>query len=163
MATSPIQWEARFTGGSRFADGSAIIRPKELPWTEGPVEGVSFRLTHVDRVTGMWTALFKMDAGVEMPAYFNYGEVQFYVIEGAMSVDDISLGLGHYYQDFSGPARATRAGPSGVIFFVMFAGGLALADGDGKPSGPYIDANRIYEVAAENGAADHLPPQLLEQ
>src|SRR5262245_22576854 len=127
-ANEAVQWESRYVGGSRFADGSAIIRPKEVPWTSGPIEGLSFRLTHIDRSSGMWTALFKAGAHAAIPAHFNYGEVQIYVLEGNLTIGDITLGVGDYFQDAGGIARGTRAGPAGVTYFVMYAGGLSVAD-----------------------------------
>jgi hypothetical protein len=157
MTTSEIQWEDRFVGGSRFADGSAIIRPAEVAWTEGPIEGLRFRLTHVDRSSAMWTALFKVEANVRLPAYFNHGEVQVYVLEGNLTIGEVTLGVGDYLQDIGGVARETMAGPAGATYFVMYTGGLSVAGADGKPNGRYIDASAMYDIAAANGAAAHLP------
>ena len=156
-ANQAVQWEERYVGGSRFADGSAIIRPKEMAWTKGPLEGLSFRLTHIDRSSGMWTALFKVDPNVRIPSHFNYGEVQIYALEGNLTIGDVTLGAGDYFQDIGGDARQTAAGPAGATYFIMYAAGLSVADAQGKPAGPYIDANAIYDLAAANGAAEHLP------
>ena len=41
---SASQWESRFTGGSRFADGSAIIRPDQIAWTTAPWDNAEFKL-----------------------------------------------------------------------------------------------------------------------
>lgn len=156
MSSGPINWEDRQTGGSRFADGSAIIRPDELQWTAGPIEGAMFRLTHVDRSSGMWTAVVKVAANVALPKHFNHGEVQIYALEGVVAIDDVWLGAGDYFQDAGGQSRSVVAGPDGAVYFVMYSGGLSATGKDGEPEGAYIDANRIYGMAKANGAADHL-------
>lgn len=157
MANSEaVQWEERFVGGSRFADGSAIIRPAEVAWTRGPLQGLSFRLTHLDRSSAMWTALFKVEPNVRIPPYFNHGEVQIYALEGNITIGDVTLGQGDYLQDIGGVVREASAGPAGATYFVMYTGGLSAAGADGKPDGRYIDASAIYDLAAANGAADHL-------
>jgi hypothetical protein len=152
-----IQWESRYVGGSRFADGSAIIRPTEVPWTDGPLEGLQFRLTHADPVASMWTALYHTAPGSSVPAHYIYGEVQFYVTEGSVTIGDIVLNKGDYYQFTGGLLGASTSGPSGSTFFVMYnAGGLSEVDADGEPAGPFIDARRIFKIARANGAAAHL-------
>jgi hypothetical protein len=156
-ANDAIQWESRYVGGSRFADGSAIIRPEEMAWTNGPLDGIRFRLTHIDRSSGMWTAIFKVEPNVSTPPHFNHGEVQIYALEGNLAVGQVSLGAGDYFQDAGGLVREIVAGPNGATFFVMYTAGLSAVGADGKPSGPFIDANRIYELAAANSAAHHLP------
>jgi 2,4'-dihydroxyacetophenone dioxygenase len=156
MNASEIKWEERQVGGSRFADGSAIIRPAELKWTPGPVENAQFRLTHVDRSSGMWTALVKIDANVTLPRHFVHGEVHYYVLEGDMTVDDVWLGVGGYFLDSGGQARNIAGGSAGTTFLAMYSGGLSAVDRDGKPTGAYIDANRAYDMAKANAAADHL-------
>jgi hypothetical protein len=157
-ATETIQWESRSVGGSRFADGSAIVRPAEVAWTDGPLEGLTFRLTHVDRPTSMWTAIFKAGANMSIPAHFNYGEVQIYILEGSLAIGDLLLEVGNYYQSPGGVLDGCVAGPAGATYFVMYtAGGLSAADEDGEPTGPYFDVNRMYKLASKNDAAAHLP------
>lgn len=152
-----IEWEQRYVGGSRFADGSAIIRPTEVPWTDGPLDGLQFRLTHADPAASMWTALYRTAAGSAIPAHYVYGEVQFYVTEGSVTIGDIVLNKGDYYQFNGGLLPASAAGTSDATFFVMYnAGGLSEADADGEPTGPFIDARRIFKIAHANGAAAHL-------
>lgn len=157
-ATDAMQWESRVVGGSRFADGSAIVRPRELPWTDGPLDGLSFRLTHVDDQTSMWTALFKAAPDTTIPAHYNYGEVQIHVHEGSLTIGDLLLGVGHYCQFPGGPMAEIATGPDGATYFVMYtAGGLSLTDMNGEPSGPFFNATHMYRIAAGNDAAAHLP------
>jgi len=53
---------------------------------------------------------------------------------------------------------ALAAGSSGATFFAMYtAGGLSAVDEDGEPTGPFIDADRVYKLAAANNGAQHLP------
>jgi hypothetical protein len=157
-ATETIQWESRTVGGSRFADGSAIVRPSEVTWTDGPLEGLSFRLTHVDRPTSMWTAVFKIDADTAIPPHLNYGEVQIYILEGSLTIGDMVLDVGNYYQFPGGILSDCAAGPAGATYFVMYtAGGLSAVDKDGEPTGPYFDAVHMHKLASRNDAAAHLP------
>lgn len=155
--TDETVWEKKYTGGSRFADGSAIIRPVELPWTDGPLEGLQFKLTHVDRALMMWTALIKAGPNAKIPAHFNYGEVQIYVLEGSLAFEGYQLGPNDYFLDEGGPVAERKAGAKGVTYFVMYNGGLSAIDRDKKPTGRFIDCNALYDLAAANKAADHLP------
>jgi hypothetical protein len=155
--TKEAQWESKYKGASRFADGSAIVRPEELPWTSGPLAGLSFRLTHIDRQSGMWTAIFKADPNATIPAHYTYGQVQYYIRAGGFVIDGVQLQLDDYYLDQGGAIAARKVGPEGVTCFVVYEGGLADVDGAGKPSGPYMDCNCVYELAMANGAGEHLP------
>lgn len=157
MAREGEQWEHRTNGASRFADGSAIVRPDELAWTEGPLDGLSFRLTHIDRQSGMWTALFRADPNVTIPAHYCYGQVQNFIREGGFNVEGRDLRYEDFYLDMGGPTAERKVGPDGVVFFVSYEGGIAGVNDQGKPEGAYIDCNAMYELALANDAAEHLP------
>jgi anti-sigma factor ChrR (cupin superfamily) len=94
-----------------------------------------FRLTHVDRSSGMWTAIIKVEAGIVLPTHFHYGEVQIYALEGEIAVDDVWLRVGDYFLDSGGQSRRITAGPDGATYFVMYGGGLSAVGSDGKPEG----------------------------
>jgi hypothetical protein len=75
-----------------------------------------------------------------------------------MAIGDLALELGNYYQFPGGVLNGFSAGPAGVTYFVMYtAGGLSAVDAGGEPTGPYVDANKMFNLAARNGAAAHLP------
>lgn len=69
----------------------------------------------------------------------------------------LSGGGWRHYLDQGGPAPSRRVGPEGVIYFVLYEGGVADVDSAGKPCGEYRDCNRMYEIAMANGAGEHLP------
>ncbi|MCT2401192.1 cupin domain-containing protein [Novosphingobium mangrovi (ex Huang et al. 2023)] len=158
MLKEAQKWETKFKGASLFADGSAIIRPLELPWTDGPLEGLSFRLNHIDRQTGGWTAFIKAGPNAVIPAHFNHGQVQTYIREGSFSFDGHELRHNDFYLDQGGVASERVAGPEGVIYYVVFEGGFSRIGDDNKPTGTYIDCNYMYDLAAGNNAAEHLSP-----
>lgn len=158
MVKEEQRWETRVKGASHFADGSAIIRPTELPWTKGPFDGLSFRLSHINRQSGVWSAFFKAEPNTTIPAHYSYGQAQHYIRQGGFSFDGRELRADDYYLDLGGPVAERKVGPEGVTFYVTYDNGIGNVDADGKPTGTYMDCNYMYELAKANGAADHLSP-----
>ena len=147
-----IQWERKYKGGSIFADESAILKPEELEWLPGPLEGLFLKITFADPNTGDWTAQIKLEPHAIFPKHINHAEVHFFVLKGQFETEYGVLRQDDYMRDPGGLVPERKAGSDGVTFFVKFLGGISAADENGKSVGPYVDALYVRELAAKHGA-----------
>lgn len=149
-------WEFKGRGGSVFADGSAILKPDELDWLPGPLEGLEFKVTFADPNDGDWLGLVRLGAGDTFPAHINHAEVHYLIISGSLNTDHGLLKAGDYMRDPGGFVPERTAGTEGVTAFCRFQGGISAADSEGNRTGPYIDALHVREYFAERGMAETL-------
>jgi len=141
-----------------FPDGSSLVRCQSVPWTTWALPGSYFKLLHIDRGTGFFTAMIKIDAGVDTGDHHHFGNAQAYVLEGEFQYEYGSIYQGDYICESGGINHAPVMGPKGATFLVVFHGGISGVGPDGLPDGIYYDGDWMYRTAKANGAADHLPP-----
>ncbi|SCW33765.1 ChrR Cupin-like domain-containing protein [Sphingobium faniae] len=151
-----VDWEKRVKGGSLYADGSAVIRPAEMEWNDGPIEGLRFKVTFADPNTGDWTAQIRLEADQIFPAHVNHAEVHYMILEGELHTEVGVLKADNYMRDPGGFVPERQTGPEGLTCFVKFLGGISAADANGKSVGPVVDALRVREMAEQNGLGDVL-------
>lgn len=149
-------WEKRVHGGSLYADGSAVIRPAELDWIEGPLAGLKFKVTFADPNSGDWTAQIKLDAGQVFPAHVNHAEVHYLILQGELHTESGTLKAEDYLRDPGGFVPERHAGSEGVICFTKFLGGISAADENGRSVAPFVDVLSVRDMAAANGVGDLL-------
>jgi hypothetical protein len=144
-------WELKARGGSVFADGSAILKPDELDWLPGPLDGLEFKVTFADPNDGDWLGLVRLDADTIFPAHINHADVHYLTISGSLSTEHGLLKAGDYMRDPGGFVPERKAGSEGVNMFCRFQGGISAAKSDGERAGPYIDAQYVRELCAQHG------------
>lgn len=157
-ATIDGDWEAVVSGARLFANGSALIRPDDIPWTQASLRGNWFKLLHIDRATGLWIALMKVDPNTTTEVHHHFGEVHALVLDGGFAYEYGEINTGDYIVEGGTIAHEPSIGPDGLIIVATFFGGLSGVGEDVRPLGPFVDAQWMYEAARANGAADHLPP-----
>jgi len=146
------------SGSVRFADGSAIVRPDELPWTRWALDGVYFKLLSINRRTGVWSALMKIDPNTNTDVHYHFADAHIYITSGGYSYAHDRVNAGEYNIECGSVAHEPIIGDDGLENFVVFYGGISGADANRKPLGDFVDAEWMYNRAKANNAADHLAP-----
>ncbi len=142
----------------RFADGSMIVRPDELPWTPWALPGVYFKLMSINRNTGMWSVMMKIDPDTHTDSHYHFSDVHVYVTSGGYSYVHDRINAGEYNIECGSVAHEPIIGSDGQESISIFYGGISGADADGNPAGDYVDVEWMYKAALANNAADHLDP-----
>ncbi|WP_411818639.1 2,4'-dihydroxyacetophenone dioxygenase family protein [Hyphococcus sp. DH-69] len=132
----------------------AFFNPAMLPWTPWVMEGTNFKLLNFDKKTGGFTILLKVDPDLDTPVHSHLGAVEGIVLEGEFGYDDDRGGVGSYFYE-EAATRHQPDSPTGTIMFAVVHGPIVGHDEDGGVAG-VVDARLMYELAAANGAADHL-------
>ncbi|HEY8351204.1 MAG TPA: cupin domain-containing protein, partial [Sphingomonadales bacterium] len=91
----------------------AFFDPAKLPWSPWVMEGTWFKLLRVDRKTGGFSMLLKVDPGNEAPVHGHLGAVEAFVIEGEFGYDDDRGGVGSYVYEEAGSIHMPTA-PDGT-------------------------------------------------
>lgn len=141
----------------RWPDGSVIARAASLPWTPWALPGSYFKLLHINRNVGMTVALIKMDPCEKTPPHHHFGDAIAYVLDGGFSYEHGSINEGEMICEPGGITHEPTIGPKGLVTLTIFFSGLGGVDGDNRVAG-YIGCDEMYEMAAKNNAAAHLPP-----
>jgi 2,4'-dihydroxyacetophenone dioxygenase len=132
----------------------AFFNAADLPWTPWVMEGTHFKLLNIDKKTGGYTILLKVDAGNDAPVHGHLGAVEGYVLEGEFGYDDDRGGAGSYFYE-EALTRHQPDSPRGTIMFAIAYGPIVGYDEEGNIEG-VVDARVMYEMAHAAGAADHL-------
>ncbi len=138
----------------------AFFDPSTLPWSPWVMVGTHFKLLNIDRKSGGFTMLLKVDAGNEAPVHGHPGAVEAYIVEGEFGYEDDRGGVGTYVYEESGAIHEPTS-PDGVIMFAVAHGPLVGYNDDGTVAG-VVDAKLMYEMALAAGAADHITQRLGE-
>lgn len=128
--------------------------PKGLPWLPWVMEGTHFKLLNVDKKTGGFTMLLKVDPSNAAPVHGHLGAVEAFIIEGEFGYDDDRGGVGSYVYEPAG-ARHEPTAPDGVIMFAIAHGPLVGYNDDGSVAG-IVDGRTMYDLAVAGGAAGHI-------
>jgi len=132
----------------------AFFNAADLPWTPWVIEGTHFKLLNIDKKTGGYTILLKVDAGNDAPVHGHLGAVEGYVIEGEFGYDDDRGAAGSYFYE-EALTRHQPDSPGGTVMFAIAYAPIVGYDEEGNVAG-VVDARVMYEMAAAAGAADHL-------
>ncbi|RMF10121.1 MAG: hypothetical protein D6763_06365 [Alphaproteobacteria bacterium] len=135
-------------------DHPAFFDPTELPWSPWVLEGTWFKLLRVDRKTGGFSMLLKVEPGNEAPIHGHLGAVEAYVIDGEFGYDDDRGGAGSYVYEEAGSIHMPTS-PDGVVMFAVAHGPLVGYNDDGSVAA-IVDGKLMYQLARENDAADHI-------
>jgi 2,4'-dihydroxyacetophenone dioxygenase len=146
------------TGTARLPDGSMVVRPAELPWTPWALPGTYFKLLSINRSTGMWSVVMKIDPNTHTDVHYHYGDAHIYVIDGGYAYEHDRVNAGEYNLECGSVAHEPIIGDDGLQNFTVFYGGIGGIDAEGNPAGEFVDVEWMYKAARANNAADHLPP-----
>jgi 2,4'-dihydroxyacetophenone dioxygenase len=141
----------------RWPDGSSLVRAKSIPWTPWALPGSYFKLLHINRAIGMSVALIKNDPSEKTPPHHHYGDAVVYVLEGDFGYERGDVYAGDFLIEAGGVTHEPHIGPKGLITLAIFFSGLGGVDGDDRVAG-FVGCDEMYQMAANNGAAGHLPP-----
>lgn len=132
----------------------AFFDTSRLPWTPWVMDGTHFKLLNIDKKTGGFTMLLKVDAGNEAPVHGHIGAVEAYVLEGGFGYDSDRGGVGAYVYEEAASVHMPDS-PDGSIMFAVIHGPLVGYNDDGSVAA-IVDGKFMYELAAQHGAAGHL-------
>lgn len=132
----------------------AFFDPKNLPWTPWVIEGTHFKLLNIDKKTGGFTMMLRVDPGNDAPVHGHLGAVEGYVIDGEFGYEKDRGGVGSYFYE-EAATRHQPDSPRGAVMFAIAYGPLVGYDEAGNVAG-VVDARMMYEMAAAAGAAKHL-------
>ena len=132
----------------------AFFDATKLPWSDWVIDGTHFKLLNIDKKTGGFTMLLKVDAGNDSPVHGHIGAVEAYVYEGEFGYDEDRGGVGSYVYEEAGAIHMPDS-PFGTTMFAVVHGPLVGYNDDGSVAA-IVDGKFMYELAAQNGAAAHL-------
>ncbi|MDA5192528.1 2,4'-dihydroxyacetophenone dioxygenase family protein [Govanella unica] len=128
--------------------------PTDLPWLPWVMVGTHFKLLNVDKKSGGFSMLLKVDAGIQAPVHGHLGAVEAFLIEGEFGYEDDRGGVGSYVYEPAG-ARHEPTSPGGVIMFAVAHGPLVGYNDDGSLAA-IVDGRLMHDLAVAGGAAGHL-------
>ncbi len=132
----------------------AFFDPSSLPWTPWVMEGTHFKLLNIDKKTGGFTILLKVEGGLDTPIHGHLGGVEGIVLSGEFGYGDDRGGAGcYFYEDAA--TRHQPDSPAGTVMYAAVHGPIVGYDPEGGAAG-IVDAKLMYDLAAANGAAGHL-------
>ncbi|MCT2401193.1 cupin domain-containing protein [Novosphingobium mangrovi (ex Huang et al. 2023)] len=148
----------------RLSDGSMIVRPDSIPWTPWALDGTYFKLLAINRRSGMWTVMMKIDPNTQTDNHYHFGDVHVYVTSGGHSYVHDRVNAEEINIECGSVAHEPTIGPDGQESFNIFYGGISGTDAEGNPVGDYVDVEWMYKAAKANNAAGHLesPPPVRE-
>lgn len=135
-------------------DHPAFFDPASLPWTPWVMEGTWFKLMRVDKKTGGFSMILKVDKGNEAPIHGHLGAVEAFVIEGEFGYEDDRGGEGSYVYEEAGSIHMPTS-PDGVTMFAIVYGPLVGYNDDGSVAA-IIDGKLMFQLARDNNAVGHI-------
>jgi anti-sigma factor ChrR (cupin superfamily) len=99
-------------------DGVLISRPQEMDWAPGQLPGLFSKVLFNDSQRGYTTALVRMLAGTHYPSHKHAGVEELYLLEGDLSVDELSMQPGDYCRGKAGSIHGEIFTNSGCLFLV---------------------------------------------
>ena len=140
------------------ADGRVMVHSNELPWTPWALEGMSFKLLSINRRSGMWVCIIRIDPNVKTDLHYHFGDAIIFATKGSYRYEMDRVGTGEQNIEIGSIAHEPIFDERGAEVYVIFNGGLSGSNGERKPVGEYVNVEWMYEAAKANGAAEHLMP-----
>jgi hypothetical protein len=137
--------------------GAIVIDVNTIPWTEFPMEGVSFRLLRVDEQNGGCTLMFKtLATAPPSPIHKHLGHLETYNIYGNWGYGESRVGPDTYMYEPAGTIHAPWFVGEELLLFAIMRGPIGGLDDDGNVNS-IVDGDLLYQLAAANNAVGHLP------
>jgi anti-sigma factor ChrR (cupin superfamily) len=99
-------------------DGVLIARPQEMNWQPGRIPGLFLKVLFDDTQRGYTTALVRMTAGTRYPSHRHAGAEELFLLEGDLSVDELSMKPGDYCRGEAGSIHGEIYTNAGCLFMV---------------------------------------------
>lgn len=154
MTTAPLARTEAMTLKPKHPSRPAFFDANKLPWAPWVMEGTHFKLFNIDKKTGGFTMLLKVDAGNEAPVHGHVGGVEGYVLEGEFGYDSDRGGAGSYFYEEAASLHMPDS-PRGTIMFAMAYGPIVGYNNDGSVAA-IVDGKFMYDLAVKHGVTGHL-------
>ena len=99
-----------------------------LPWMETVYDGIEMKILFKDEARGLMTALFRWQAGAELPTHEHTDIEQSYVLEGSLCDDEGECGPGQYAWRPAGSVHKAWS-PGGCLLIAIFQKPNRFLDG----------------------------------
>jgi len=99
-------------------DGVLIARSQEMNWQPGQLPGLFLKVLFDDAQRGYTTALVRMTAGTRYPSHRHAGVEELFLLEGDLSVDELSMRPGDYCRGEAGSIHGEIYTNAGCLFMV---------------------------------------------
>ena len=99
-------------------DGVLIARSREMDWQPGQLPGLFLKVLFNDTRRRYSTALVRMTAGTHYPSHRHAGVEELYLLEGDLSVDELSMEPGDYCRGEEGSIHGEIYTNRGCLFMV---------------------------------------------
>ena len=99
-------------------DGVLIARSREMDWQPGQLPGLFLKVLFNDTRRGYSTALVRMTAGTRYPSHRHAGVEDLYLLEGDLSVNQLSMEPGDYCRGEEGSIHGEIYTNRGCLFMV---------------------------------------------
>jgi len=99
-------------------DGVLIARSQEINWQPGQLPGLFLKVLFDDTQRGYTTALVRMTAGARYPSHRHAGVEELFLLEGDLSVDQLSMKPGDYCRGEAGSVHGEIYTNAGCLFMV---------------------------------------------
>ena len=99
-------------------DGVLIARSQEMNWQPGQLPGIFSKVLFNDTRRGYTTALVRMTAGIHYPRHKHAGVEELYLLEGDLSVEELSMRPGDYCRGEAGSIHGEIFTNGGCLFMV---------------------------------------------
>lgn len=130
-------------------------RLESYPWKPWVMPGVAYKLLSINRRSGGFTCLLKVEPGTEAPVHHHLGAIEVIVLEGDIYYERNDIGRpGDYMYEPAGDIHQPRS-DGGCVLFCVFEGAIAGLGEDGNIVG-ILDSRSMLEMATRDGAAQHV-------
>lgn len=135
--------------------GKDFVNLADVPWTPWVMEGTHFKLLAINELTGGFSMLLKVDAGVQAPVHAHIGSAEAYLVEGGFYYEQDDPGYAGYYTYERGGSVHQPVSPQGCVMFAVTHGPLAGCNADGSVSA-VVDCRLMLQLAEAAGTAGHV-------
>jgi anti-sigma factor ChrR (cupin superfamily) len=114
-----LQPPAGHAPGIMYDNGGVLIaRSEEMNWQPGQLPGLFLKVLFNDTQRGYTTALVRMTAGTHYPSHRHAGVEELFLLEGDLSVDELSMKPGDYCRGEVGSIHGEIYTNAGCLFMV---------------------------------------------
>ena len=99
-------------------DGVLIARSQEMDWQPGQLPGIFSKVLFNDTRRGYTTALVRMTSGTHYPSHKHADVEELYLLEGDLSVEELSMRPGDYCRGEAGSIHGEIFTNGGCLFVV---------------------------------------------
>jgi anti-sigma factor ChrR (cupin superfamily) len=134
-----------------FEPEEMIVNVDDLPWT--PMgEGSWGKVLRTCSETGMWTIMFKQEAGSFAPPHKHLAPADFYVLEGCIEYRGGVARKGHFARECLNAIHEKTVFTEDTIYLFTSYGPMAMLGPDGNIAG-ILDAEALQgQIDAREGA-----------